>query len=151
MSIAIWPCESRVLLSGVAWSTYEALLADTQSSGTRFTYDRGYLEIMSPSREHEHIKSLLGRMIEAMTEELDIPISTGGSTTLKAELKQRVRRTGRVLLRGERAANAGTRRLRSGRGSPAGRLDRSACFAQFARQVRHLRGFRRARDLDLRG
>ena len=89
MSIAISPCENRVLLSGVAWSTYEALLADTQCRGTKFTYDRGYLEIMSPSREHEHIKSLLGRMIETMTEELDIPISTGGSTTLKAELKRR--------------------------------------------------------------
>jgi Uma2 family endonuclease len=72
MSIATTAWENRVLLSGVAWSTYEALLADAQSSGTRFTYDRGYLEIMSPSREHEHIKSLLGRMIEAMTEELDI-------------------------------------------------------------------------------
>jgi len=89
MSIAISPGESRVLLSGVSWSTYEALLADSQSRGTRFTYDRGYLEIMSPSREHERIKSLLGRLIEAMTEELDIPVSSGGSTTLKAELKQR--------------------------------------------------------------
>ncbi len=89
MSVANLPCENRVLLSGVAWSTYEALLADTQSGGTKLIYDRGYLEIMSPSREREHIKSLLGRMIEAMTEELEIPISTGGSTTLKAELKQR--------------------------------------------------------------
>jgi Uma2 family endonuclease len=89
MSIATSPCENRVLLAGVAWSTYEALLADTQCCGTRFTYDRGYLEIMSPSREHEHIKSLLGRMIGAMTEEFDIPISSGGSTTLKAELKRR--------------------------------------------------------------
>ena len=89
MSIATSPPENRVLLSGVAWSTYEALLADTESSGAKFTYDRGYLEIMSPSREHEHVKCLLGRMIETVTEELDIPISSGGSTTLKAELKQR--------------------------------------------------------------
>jgi Uma2 family endonuclease len=89
MSIAIPPGESRVLLSGVSWSTYEALLADNQCRGTRFTYDRGYLEIISPPREHEHNKSLLRRLIEAMTEELDIPVSSGGSTTLKAELKQR--------------------------------------------------------------
>jgi len=89
MSIALSPCENRVLLSGVTWSTYEALLVDAQSSGTKFTYDRGYLEIMSPSREHEHVKRLLGRMIEAVTEELDIPISSGGSTTLKVELKRR--------------------------------------------------------------
>jgi Uma2 family endonuclease len=89
MSISTLPCENRVLLSGVSWSTYEALLADTESSGTKFTYDRGYLEIMSPSRQHEHVKRLLGRMIEAVTEELDIPISSGGSTTLKLELKRR--------------------------------------------------------------
>jgi hypothetical protein len=37
MSIATSSRENRVLLSGVAWSTYEALLADAQSSGTRFT------------------------------------------------------------------------------------------------------------------
>ena len=89
MSIAISPGENRVLLSGVSWSTYEALLEETQSRGTRFTYDRGYLEIRSPSREHEHVKRILARMIDAMTEELDIPISSGGSTTLKLELKQR--------------------------------------------------------------
>jgi Uma2 family endonuclease len=89
IATATLPSENRVLLSGVSWSTYEALLADTQTSGTKFTYDRGYLEIVPPSYEHERIKSLLGRMIEAATEELDIPICTGGSTTLKLELKQR--------------------------------------------------------------
>ena len=89
MSIATLPAENRVLLTGVTWLTYEALLADAQSSSTRFTYDRGLLEIVSPSREHEHVKRLLGRMIDAATEELDIPISSGGSTTLKLDLKQR--------------------------------------------------------------
>jgi Uma2 family endonuclease len=89
MPVASSQFENRVLLSGVTWSTYEALLAETECSGTKFTYDRGYLEIMSPSREHEHVKRLLGRMIEAATEELEIPISSGGSTTLKLELKRR--------------------------------------------------------------
>src|SRR5580658_868882 len=89
MSIATAPSQGRVVLSGVTWSTYEALLADTETSGTKFTYDRGYLEIVSPSREHEHVKRLIGRMIDAVTEELEIPISSGGSTTLKLELKQR--------------------------------------------------------------
>jgi Uma2 family endonuclease len=89
MSIANLPTENRVLLCGVSWSTYEALCADIESSGTKLTYDAGVLEIASPSREHEHVSRLLGRMIEAATEELDIPISSGGSTTLKLELKQR--------------------------------------------------------------
>jgi Uma2 family endonuclease len=44
------------------------------------------LEIMSPSREHERCKTYLGRMIESMTEEWAIPISSGGSTTLKSQM-----------------------------------------------------------------
>jgi Uma2 family endonuclease len=44
---------------------------------------------MTPPRWHERIKSLLGRMIEAMTEEFEIPIFSGGSTTLKDKLKER--------------------------------------------------------------
>jgi Uma2 family endonuclease len=89
MSVATLQAETRVLLSRVSWSTFEALLADNDCRGTRFTYDQGYLEIMSPSREHERIGRCLGRMIGILTMELDIPISSGGSTTLKAELKQR--------------------------------------------------------------
>ncbi|MGA2617813.1 MAG: Uma2 family endonuclease [Thermoguttaceae bacterium] len=89
MSVAAPQAESRVLLFNVAWSTFEALLADNDSRGTRFTYDQGTLEIMSPSREHERIGVLLGRMIAIMAMELDIPISSGGSTTLKDRLKER--------------------------------------------------------------
>jgi len=73
----------HALLSGVSWSTYEALLKDLECGGTRLTYCRGVLEIMSPSNEHEGIKKALARMIEAMTEELGIPIRSAGSTTFK--------------------------------------------------------------------
>ena len=40
-------------------------------------------------RHHDFEKRLIGRMIEAMTEELNIPISSGGSTTYKSELLQK--------------------------------------------------------------
>ena len=89
MSVASTQAENRVVLSNISWSTFEALLAETDRRGTRFTYDRGDLEMMSPSREHERIKRLIGRMIETATLELGIPISSGGSTTLKSQLKQR--------------------------------------------------------------
>lgn len=89
MSVGNLQAESRVVLSGITWSTFESLLADTRNHGIRFTYDRGYLEMMSPSREHERLKKLFGRMIEAMTEVLAIPISSAGSTTLKAEWEER--------------------------------------------------------------
>ena len=38
---------------------------------------------MSPGSMHEGPKSLLGRMVEALTEELDIPLKALGSTTLR--------------------------------------------------------------------
>jgi len=89
MSVGTTGAAGQVLLYGVEWSTYEKLRADVGNRGLRMTYDQGELEIMSPSRDHEHVKKLIGRMIEAMTEELGIPISSGGSTTMKSELKKK--------------------------------------------------------------
>lgn len=77
--------EGHVLLRGVSWTTYEALSSEAGRGGTRFTYDRGDLEIMSPSERHERLKTLLGRMIEILTFELGIPIRSTGSTTLRLE------------------------------------------------------------------
>jgi len=41
---------------------------------------------MVPSTEHERFKARIGRLIEAMTCELEIPITSGGSTTFKSKL-----------------------------------------------------------------
>jgi len=81
--------ESRIVLRNVSWETFEALLAETDRAGTRFTYDEGVLEIMSPSMTHERMKKLLARMIETMTLELQIPIASAGNSTLKNQLKQK--------------------------------------------------------------
>ncbi|HEV3339351.1 MAG TPA: Uma2 family endonuclease [Pirellulales bacterium] len=81
--------EQRVVLHGVSWHTYKALLDDMESSAVRLTYDRGRLEMMSPSRDHERFKTLIGRIIEIFTEELDIPMQAGGSTTWRKEDLQR--------------------------------------------------------------
>jgi Uma2 family endonuclease len=89
MSAGNLQAESRILLSGISWATFESLAAESRAHGTRFTYDRGYLEMMSPSREHERLKHLIGRIIEVATEELKIPISGAGSTTLKAQWEDR--------------------------------------------------------------
>jgi Uma2 family endonuclease len=75
--------DSRVLLRGISWDTYERLLDELDNRALRLTYDRGELEIMSPSFLHERWKKLLARMIEAMTEELGVPLQAGGSTTFK--------------------------------------------------------------------
>ncbi len=75
--------ESRILLRGIRWETYERLLDEADNRGPRFTYDRGDLEIMTPSHRHEAWKKLAGRMIEAMTQVLAVPIKSGGSTTFQ--------------------------------------------------------------------
>ena len=89
MSILIPQAENRVVLSDISWATFEALLADADHRNSLFTFDRGILEIMSPSSEHERFGRLIRRMIEAFTEEMEIPLRSGGSTTLKSEFKQR--------------------------------------------------------------
>ncbi len=42
--------ESRILLQGIRWETYERLLDEAGDQPIRLTYDRGDLEIMTPSR-----------------------------------------------------------------------------------------------------
>ena len=77
--------QPRILLHGVSWSTYAELRDDPENRGLRMTYDRGELELMSPSRRHEHYKIILDRLIAAFALEFDIPISSGGSTTHRRE------------------------------------------------------------------
>lgn len=88
MAVVESQAAGHVVLYNISWSTYEAILRDNDNPGTRFTYDRGMLEIMSPSRGHERLKKLIGRMIHTMTEELEIPIRSAGSTTWKSEIRQ---------------------------------------------------------------
>jgi len=48
------PAEHRVILHNTSWETYERLMKERgESRVPRFAYDRGELEIMSPSTEHE--------------------------------------------------------------------------------------------------
>ena len=60
---------SSIVLHGISWSTYEALLAELEESHQHLwlTYDERDLEITSPSYEHEHLKKLIGRLINTLT------------------------------------------------------------------------------------
>jgi Uma2 family endonuclease len=89
MSIIETQDDNRVLLTDVSWSMFEALLAETEHRSSRFTYDRGHLEIMSPSRKHERLKKRIGRVVELMAEEQGIPISSEGSLTLRNQMRLR--------------------------------------------------------------
>lgn len=77
------PPEQIVQLSGISWQTYETLLAEIGDRQIRLTYNRGNLEIMVPSPEHERFKTIMGRFVETLAEELDVKIEPLGSTTFK--------------------------------------------------------------------
>lgn len=82
------PLQEHVYLPGVSFATYEALVTEIEGHRRlRITYHHGEMEIMSPSQDHERAKTLIGRMIETLTEELGIPILSCGSTTFKDELR----------------------------------------------------------------
>jgi Uma2 family endonuclease len=90
MPIAVTPPEQRVVLRNVSWETYERLLAENlDHSAPRFTYDRGVLEIMSPSAEHEWYNQLLSDLVKLLARELRIDVLDLGSTTFRREEKER--------------------------------------------------------------
>ena len=72
--------DQRVVTHGVPWTHYDAHLAlRGERSSPRIAYFEGALELMSPSREHERIKSYLGRLIEAHAGARGIDLSPYGS------------------------------------------------------------------------
>ena len=81
MIVARESTERRIFLGGVSWETYQSLRGAEENSNLRMTYDRGELEIVSPSRNHEHISYLVGRMIDQWTYCQKIDIAAGRNTT----------------------------------------------------------------------
>lgn len=73
----------QIQLSGISWNTYETLLKELSDRRLRLTYNRGKLEIMVPSPEHERYKKIVGRFVETIAEELEVSIEPLGSTTFK--------------------------------------------------------------------
>jgi Uma2 family endonuclease len=83
--------DQRVILMAVTWQQYEALLDlfGDDHPEVRVAYLEGALEIMSPSRKHEHIKKTVARLVELYAVERDIPLTGLGSTTFREAAKDR--------------------------------------------------------------
>ncbi len=75
--------SDSVVLHGVSWKLYCKLREMPENQNIRMTYDRGELEIMSPSRAHEAIGALLETFIEIWALELDVGISSCGMMTIQ--------------------------------------------------------------------
>ncbi|GMR23767.1 MAG: Uma2 family endonuclease [Acidobacteriota bacterium] len=75
-----------MVLHDVSWETYARLLEDCVDSSTpRLTYDKGTLEITSPTAQHEELNRTLALLVEILALELGLDIRSLGSTTFRRE------------------------------------------------------------------
>lgn len=86
MTTIMSPPDTSVVLRHVSWRTYESLLEDFADRGSpRLTYDRGTLEIMSPTKQHEELNRILALLVDTACEELGLDVQSLGSTTFRRE------------------------------------------------------------------
>ncbi|MGH7297113.1 MAG: Uma2 family endonuclease, partial [Polyangiaceae bacterium] len=78
--------DNSVFLHGVTWDQLEQILAVRgYAAGPRITYLKGELELMSPSSDHETIKTTLARLVEAYADELGLELNGVGSWTIRKQ------------------------------------------------------------------
>jgi Uma2 family endonuclease len=84
------PSEQRLVLYGISWREYNRMLrALSERPSLRLTYDRGALELMTLSLEHESIVRFFSLLVLALTLELGLPLKGGGSTTFRRRRRRR--------------------------------------------------------------
>jgi Uma2 family endonuclease len=80
------PPPQRLLLRDVSWQTYRTLGGlFVNRPGLRITFDRGSVELMVTSPEHEKYKKRLSRFLETLAEEFGLPLETAGNMTFQRE------------------------------------------------------------------
>jgi len=79
-----------VLFHDAAWSDYKRLLRlRGERPVPRLAFSRGVLELMSPSRQHEAIKSLIGRLVEVWCDVRGVEFDVYGAWTLERPDEER--------------------------------------------------------------
>ena len=79
-----------IVLHDVTWDDYEHLLdIRGDRSAPRISYLEGEVEIMSPSKDHEQVKSYIGHLIETWCIDRGIEVRPFGSWTLKGQENER--------------------------------------------------------------
>jgi len=97
--------DDIVVLRGAAWSDYERILTIRGDAPVpRVTFLKGLLELMSPSKSHESIKSVIGCLVEAWCVEKGIDITPYGSWTLQDAAVERGAEPDECYIVGDRDA-----------------------------------------------
>jgi Uma2 family endonuclease len=78
--------EQKVILDNISWETYQRLMEERgEHPKPRYAYDRGRLEIMVSSYEHENLKHMIAMLVELLAGELEMDIEAAASTTFQRE------------------------------------------------------------------
>jgi|SRR6185295_13396011 len=78
------PVGATLVVPQLSWDDYEHLLEDlAERSHLRVSYDRGRLEIMSPSRGHESIVCLIEDLVLIYCQTFHLRLAKFGKTTWK--------------------------------------------------------------------
>ena len=76
----------QLLLKNVSWQMYENILEELgEKRAAKINYSQEILEITTPLPEHEDNKVIIGDLVKALLEELDIEARSLASTTFKSE------------------------------------------------------------------
>lgn len=82
--------DQRVFFNGLTYKDYEIMLTIRgERSVPRMSFLNGVLELIAPSWNHENLKTLIARLVEAYAEERDLDLNGYGSWTLKNALEER--------------------------------------------------------------
>ncbi|MEH2374483.1 Uma2 family endonuclease [Nostoc sp.] len=75
--------ENRVLLQNISWQTFKTMLAEMGSErNSRFAYDNGTIEIITPQMPHENSNRVIEAFVGVLCQELGWEIKRAGSLTL---------------------------------------------------------------------
>ncbi len=76
--------DDRIVIRSVDWAYYEQLVNSIpEGANLHVDYDGKDLEIMTLGPYHDGAKKLIGQLVEAITQELEIPYKSAGQTTWK--------------------------------------------------------------------
>lgn len=101
----------RFVFDDADWAFYELILKRVGDRHIFVTFDGERLEVMSPSSEHERQVSRLEKLLWILAEELDVPLESVGSFTLKRRNVKRGLEPDRCYYTRNAAAVRGKRKI----------------------------------------
>lgn len=80
--------DQRVILDRVPWAQYDSLVKwRGERASPRLSFNRGRLEIMSPSRWHDRLGRRIALLVQVYADHRGIVADASGSWTIRAEPK----------------------------------------------------------------